>query len=211
MSANKKKRTAFKIQRRFMIELPGLGKAGAVERRPYPPGQHGNKRKKYSEYALQLEEKQKVMFHYGLHEKQLRRFVSLAKRTSDKNWVSTLIGLLELRLDNIVFRLGFAPSIPAAKQLISHGKVMVNGKKLDIRSAILKEGDRISLKEAAYNNQVYLQSRQAPRLPLADYLVKDEENGFDVGRIQSTPELGHLPFPFDEGLLTSYYSLKGGS
>lgn len=210
MKATKKKRTAFKIQRRLMTELPGLGKAGALERRPYPPGEHGNKRRKYSNYGLQLEEKQKVLFHYGVREKQMQRFVLRAKRSSQSNWVSTLIRLLELRADNIVFRLGFAPSIPAARQLVAHGKVLVNGKKVDIASAILKEGDEIRLKDDAYQNQVYLQAKQSPRLPLADYLVKEEKGGFETGRIQSLPDIGHIPFQFDEGQLTSYYSLKGG-
>lgn len=206
----KKKKTPFKIQRRLMTELPGLGKAGALERRPYPPGEHGNKRRKFSEYALQLEEKQKVLFHYGLREKQLRRFVHEAKRKADQNWVDRLIGDLELRLDNIVFRLGFAPSIPAAAQLVSHGKVLVNGKRLDIRSAILKEGDEIALKPKAYKNQVYQYAKQAPRLPLPDYLTTELKNGVDTGRIVARPGLGHIPFAFEPALVTSYYALKGG-
>jgi small subunit ribosomal protein S4 len=109
MSKDKSK-ARFRIQRRLGTELPGLGKAGALERRPYPPGEAGNKRKKFSNYALQLEEKQKVMFHYGLREKQLRRFIRDAKKgNATKNWISALAGLLELRLDNTVFRMGFAP------------------------------------------------------------------------------------------------------
>ncbi len=118
----KKLNPRFKIQRRLLTELPGLGKAGALERKPYPPGEQGLKRKKYSEYALQLEEKQKIRFHYGLRESQLGKNVQLAKRESSQDWVSYLIGLLERRLDNVVFRLGFAPSIAAASQLISHRK-----------------------------------------------------------------------------------------
>lgn len=210
MKARKKKKTMFKIQRRLMVELPGLGKAGALERRPYPPGEHGNKRRKFSEYALQLEEKQKVLFHYGVREGQLRRFIHEAKRKATSNWVDRLIGDLELRLDNLVFRLGFAPSIPAAKQLISHGKVLVNGKKATIRSMVIKEGAEISLKDDAYQNQVYLQAKQSPRLPLPDYLTKNEVGGKEVGKIIARPGLGHLPFTFDEGLLTSFYALKGG-
>ena len=206
----KKGRTQkFKLQRRLMTELPGLGKLGALERRPYPPGEHGLKRKKFSEYALQLEEKQKIRHHYGLNESQLRRFVKEAKRKSDANWMSQLIHLLELRCDNIVFRLGFAPSIPAASQLISHGKVFVNGKKLTIRSAILKVGDQVQLKESTYQNQVYLQAKNAPRLPLADYLHKEALGTLEVGKIISAPDFTHIPFAIDAGLVTSYYSLKG--
>lgn len=207
----KSKRTPrFKRQRRLMTELPGMGKAGALERRPYPPGEHGQKRRKFSEYALQLEEKQKVLYHYRVRESQLRRFVGIAQRTADQNWVSELIGLMELRIDNIVFRLGFAPSIAAASQLVSHGKVLVNGKKLTIRSAILRVGDQISLKKSAYENQVYLYSKQTPRLPLPDYLAKDSDGGTgEIGRITDRPNLGHLPFAFNDSLFTSYYNLKG--
>lgn len=210
MKATKKKKTPFKIQRRLMTELPGLGKAGALERRPYPPGEHGNKRRKFSEYALQLEEKQKVIFHYGLREKQLRRFIHTAKRKATSNWVDRLAGDLELRLDNVVFRVGFATSIPAARQLVTHGKVYVNGRKVNIGSQVLKEGDKISLKASAYENQVYLQAKQMPRLPLPDYLVREDEAGVDTGRIVARPNMGHIPFPFDSGLLTSFYALKGG-
>lgn len=192
-----------------MTELPGLGKAGALERRPYPPGEHGLKRRKYSEYALQLEEKQKILFHYGLRETQLRRFVREAKRTSDTNWVSTLANLLERRIDNIVFRLGFAVSIPAARQLVAHGKVLINGRKLDIRSALLKRGDRIELKPSAYQNQAYLLAKQSPRLPLPDYLEKTAQGEGEVGVLKDEPALGDIPFAFDPGLFTSYYSLKG--
>lgn len=192
-----------------MTELPGLGKAGALERRPYPPGEHGLKRRKYSEYALQLEEKQKILFHYGLRETQLRRFVREAKRTSDTNWVSTLANLLERRIDNIVFRLGFAVSIPAARQLVAHGKVLINGRKLDIRSALLKRGDRIELKPSAYQNQAYLLAKQSPRLPLPDYLEKTTQGEGEVGVLKDEPVLGDIPFAFDPGLFTSYYSLKG--
>lgn len=199
----------FKRQRRLLTELPGMGKAGAMERRPYPPGEHGQKRKKYSDYGLQLEEKQKILYHYGMREKQLRRFVELAKRKASTNWVSTLVGLLELRLDNVVFRLGFAQSIPAAKQLISHRKVLVNNKYLSIRSAILKPGDQISLKPAAYDNQVYLQAKQSPRLPLPNFLDKQEQSQGDIGKITDVPNLEHIPFPFEPAFFTGYYALKG--
>src|SRR5882672_1334376 len=122
MSKNVVSRTPrFKRQRRLGVELPGLGKSGALDRRPYPPGQHGNQKRKLSEYALRLEEKQKLIFHYGLREEQLRRFVRDSKRGKSTDWVDTLIGRLERRLDNLIFRLGFAPSIRSARQMILHG------------------------------------------------------------------------------------------
>lgn len=200
----------FKKQRRLLMELPGLGKAGAMDRRPYPPGQHGQKRKKYSEYGLQLEEKQRLRFHYGVREEQFRRLIKKAKSSQgESNWMESLVNILEKRLDNIIFRLGFAPSIPAAKQLISHGKVRVNGKKVDISSQVLRVGDRISLKEETYSNQVYLYSKDSPRLELPDFLVKEDVNGFVTGRLTDEPNLQAVPFMFDPSLVISYYSLRG--
>lgn len=211
--SNNKKKRRFKTQRRLMTELPGLGKAGALEKRPYPPGDHGQKRRKFSEYALQLEEKQKIRAHYGLRESQLKKFVTTAKaKAKATNWMSQLINLLEKRLDNVVFRLGFANSIAAASQLISHGKVLVNGKKATIRSIVLKKGDKVQLVPKAYENQVYLMAAQAPRLSLADYLTKTKEttNGIEmeIGTISDEPNFGHIPFELNEGLVTSYYSLN---
>lgn len=197
----------FKIQRRLMTELPGLGKAGALERRPYPPGEHGNKRKKFSEYALQLEEKQKIKFNYDLREEQLLRFIKEAKRIAQANWVDALVGLLERRLDNVVFRLGFAPSIRAARQLVSHRKVLVNGKIANIGSLVLDVGDRVELKPKAYENQVYLSAIESPRLPLASYLKLEKQTVGHTGMVSEVPNLSHLPFAFEPGLFVSYYSL----
>ena len=157
MAKTKRLKSSFKIQRRLMCELPGLGKPGAMDRRPYPPGQHGNTRRKFSDHSLQLIEKQKVLFHYGLREKQLRHFIKRAKKGSGSNWTQKTISLLESRLDNVLFRASFASSIAAAKQLCSHRKVLVNGKIVDIRSAILKPGDVVSLKDSCYQNQVFMQ------------------------------------------------------
>ncbi|KYG62075.1 30S ribosomal protein S4 [Bdellovibrio bacteriovorus] len=199
----------FKRQRRLLTELPGMGKSGALERRPYPPGQHGLQRRKYSEFALQLEEKQKIRFHYGLREEQFRRIIAKAQKSASTNWVEALVNLLEKRLDNVVFRLGFASSIPAAKQLISHGKVLVNGKKVNIASAIIKVGDKVRLKDEAYDNQVYLQAKQAPRLPLPTFMVKEEVAGKEEGRLTDEPNLEAVPFAFEPGLVIGYYSMRG--
>lgn len=200
----------FKRQRRLLTELPGMGKAGALERRPYPPGQHGLRRRKYSEFALQLEEKQKLRFHYGVREEQFRRLIGLAKKSTATNWVEVLVNLLEKRLDNVVFRLGFAPSIPAARQLVRHGKVRLNGRKVNIPSQILKVNDIVSLATETYTNQVYMQSQQAPRLPLADFLVKETNaNKEEVGRIVDEPKIEAIPFSFEPGLVIGYYSMRG--
>lgn len=198
----------FKLQRRLGTELPGLGKPGALERRPYPPGENGNKRRKYSDYALRLEEKQKIRVHYGLREEQLRRFIRNAKKGSATNWVKKLMGLLECRVDNLCFRLGFAPSIRSARQLVSHGHVMVNGKTVTVGSYVVPQGAKISISEKARTNQIVLRAQQAPRLEVPDYLRKETENGFDIGMVQAIPGTEHVPFQFDAGLFTEYYAAR---
>ena len=198
----------YKIQRRLGTELPGLGKSGALERRPYPPGENGNKRKKYSDFALRLEEKQKLRFHYGLKEEQLRRFIRDSKRGSGSNWVNKLVGRLETRIDNLVFRLGFAPSIRSARQLISHGHILVDDKKLTISSAVLKVGSTVKIAEKSKENQIYLHAKQSPRLELPEYLKKEEQNGVEVGTVQAVPGMEAIPFSFDSGLFTEYYAAR---
>ena len=202
------RKARFKTQRRLGIELPGLGKSGALERRPYPPGENGNKRKKYSDYALRLEEKQKLRYHYVLKERQLRRFIRNAKTGKSSHWLNKLISLLERRLDNVVFRLGFAPSIPAARQLITHGHVLVEDKKVDIPSFVLKENQAVSIREKSRKNQIVLQGLQNPRLEMPDYLRKEEKQGQIIGLVQAQPNVEHIPFAFNTGLFTEYYAAR---
>jgi small subunit ribosomal protein S4 len=208
MAKSTGKAPRYKIQRRLGSELPGLGKPGALERRPYPPGENGNKRRKYSDFALRLEEKQKVRTHYILREKQLRRFIRDAKRGSASNWVNKLVGLLERRLDNVVFRLGFAPSIRSARQLVSHGHVKVDGKKVNLGSFVVGQGSKISLTDKAKTNQVVLQAAKAPRLEVPDFLRKDTEGGEEIGVLHAVPGTEHVPFQFDSGLFTEYYAAR---
>ncbi len=198
----------YKIQRRLGMELPGLGKPGALERRPYPPGEKGNRRRKYSDFALHLEEKQKVRFHYELREEQLRHFIRRAKHGRGANWVSKLAGLLECRLDNVVFRLGYAPSIRSARQLISHGHLRVNGQKVNISSFICSVGDKVSIASKAKENQIVLQAQKSPRLEIPDFLRKEEDSGEEMGILQNTPGTEHIPFAFDAGLFTEYYAAR---
>ena len=206
--AKKDKRARFRIQRRLGVELPGLGKAGALERRPYPPGESGNKRKKYSDYALRLEEKQKIRLHYGLKEHQLRRFIRQAKTGKGSHWVSKLAGLLERRVDNVVFRLGLAPSIRSARQLVSHGHIMVDGEKLNIPSAVLQPGQKISLKDKSEKNQIVAGARQSPRMDVPDFLKKEEIKGKPAGSLVSIPGLEYIPFKCNTGLFTEYYAAR---
>lgn len=189
-----------------MTELPGLGKAGALERKPYPPGQHGQQRVKYSDYRLQLEEKQKIRVHYDLREEQLVRIVQAAKKKRATVWVDTLVNLLERRLQNILFRAGIAISQMSAGQMISHGQVLVNKKKVNIRSYVVKDGDVVELTPKGIKNQIFIQANTSPRLPLPDWLAKDvAENSVKI-RLQGQPTLESVPFPLDRSLFTSYYS-----
>ncbi len=198
----------FKLQRRLGVELPGLGKAGALARKPYPPGQHGNKRRKYSDYALRLEEKQKIRANYAISENQLRRFIGQAKMGQVTNWTAKLAGMLESRLDNVVFRLGLAPSILGARQLCTHGHVLVNGKKARTASMTLNVGDKVTLTAKGFGSQNFLQVKEAPRLELPDYLKREGSDTSIVGTVSAVPGLEHIPFPFDAGLFTEFYAAK---
>ncbi|WP_263383425.1 30S ribosomal protein S4 [Granulicella arctica] len=202
-------RTKWKMQRALGMELPGLGKPGALEKRNYPPGQHGQgTKKKLTQYGTQLREKQKLLFHYGLREEQLRRFVRNARSMNASNWIESLIGLLELRLDNIVFRLGFARSIASARQLVNHGHVMVNGRILTIGSAVLRSGSFVRLTEYAAGAMTEA-SRMAPRLPLPSYLQFAMEGSNDHGVIRMQPGPEHVPFEFNPRQVAEYYAKRG--
>ncbi|MEM9193204.1 MAG: 30S ribosomal protein S4 [Myxococcota bacterium] len=129
-------------------DLPGLSPKTIWDRRPYPPGQHGPNRRrgKFSDFKLQLLEKQKLRFNYGVTERQLTRLFRESQRRKG-NTGDTLLELLERRLDNVIFRAGFTVSIPSSRQLVCHGHVQVNGKKVDIPSYRLSVGDVVSFRE----------------------------------------------------------------
>ena len=198
-------RPRFKLQRALGLELPGLGKGGALARRPYAPGVHGNKRKKISDYAIRLKEKQKLLYHYGLREKQLVKYVQSAKRNRSRAWMDTLLETLERRLNNVVFRLNFAPSMPAASQMAVHGQVQVNGKKIDRSGYLVSQGDVITLTEKGYKNQAYKMSQETPRLTgvPACYDVEGEEKKRAV--MAQLPLPTDIPFEFNGQLVTEYY------
>lgn len=203
-------RRKFKIQRALGVELPGLGKPGALEKRNYPPGQHGKSRKsKPSEYAIQLKEKQKLLFHYGIREEQLRRFVRKAKSASPSNWIDSLIGLLERRLDNIVFRLGFARSMAAARQLVSHGHILVDGRRQTIGSMVLRVGEKVHLSEKAREMASIQTSRENPRLLLPSYLQFETEDATEFGKVLAVPGPEHVPFEFNKTQVAEYYAKRG--
>ena len=200
------KKSAFKIQRRLGVELPGLGKAGALERRPYGPGMHGMKRKKLSDFTIRLMEKQKVRFHYGIREGQLVNLVKKAKKDTSRAWVDTMVIMLESRIDNVVFRLNWAPSIPAARQMVSHGHIKLNGKKLTVGSAIVKPGDEITITDKGAKSGNYLQAKAKPRLSaIPAYLSTEKDGEKEKAKVMSEPLPEDIPFPFEKRLVIEYY------
>ncbi len=203
-------KTKFKIQRALGLELPGLGKEGALDKRNYPPGQHGQtRRNKPSEYALQLREKQKVMFHYGLREEQLRRFVRQSiSAAGGSNWIEQLLSLLERRLDNVVFRLGFARSMASARQLVSHGHVLLNNRAVNIGSMVLRVGDFVRLTNYAAG-QMTEAARTHPRLSLPSYLQFAMPDVNTHGRLLSLPGSVHVPFELNPKQVAEYYAQRG--
>ena len=179
---------------------------GIVEKRPNPPGEQGlrGRRGKKSEYGKRLEEKQKLRFRYNVMEKQMRRYV---KRAFNNRGVSghVLLQMLETRLDNTVYRLGFATTIWSARQLVNHGHVLINGKKVDIPSYELRVGDVVSVKEKMRQNPQLLEAlNYCPNSMIPPYLHADRDNF--SGTLTSLPAREDIPEKIDEQLIVEYYS-----
>ena len=157
-----------------------------IDREQPPPGMHGLRRSKTSEYGLRLREKQKLKRFYGLLENQFRRYYTLATR-SPENTGEQLLSILERRLDNVVHRLGFAMSRTAARQMVAHGHVLVNGKKCDIPSMLLKPGDQIKVKVRDRSLKLARESlqRMPPRIP--DFLEMTNPGEEPEGRMTRLP------------------------
>ncbi len=199
-------RSRFKVQRRLGVELPGLGKGGALERRPYGPGQHGMARKKLSDFTVRLMEKQKVVFNYGVREKQLVNYVKKAKRAKGQAWVDVLIIHLESRLDNVVFRLNWAPSTIAARQMVSHGHISVNGKKVNVPGFEVNPGDVIEISDKGARSGNYLQAKARPRISAVPACLLVEKSGEkEKGKMVAKPLPDDIPFEFEKRLVTEYY------
>jgi len=174
------------------------------ERRNYPPGQHGQRRGKFSDYGSQLREKQKVKRMYGLLEKQFRKCFRTAERKSGITGENFLI-LLERRLDNIVFRLGFAYSRNQSRQLISHNHILVNGKRVNIPSYIVKAGDMIEIREKSRKMPLINEAVEAvERLGVPSWLALEKENY--RGKVIAFPERKDLTMPVQEQLIVELYS-----
>lgn len=176
----------------------------AIERRNYPPGQHGQGRQKFSEYSIQLREKQKVKRMYGLLEKQFRRTFAEAARTKGITG-ETLLVLLERRLDNVAYRLGFASSRAEARTLVRHGHVLVNGKKVNIPSYTVRAGDVVSVAESSRQIGRVLSSMEgAQRRGVPDWAEVDRD-AFS-GKIKILPTRSDITMPINEKLIVELYS-----
>jgi small subunit ribosomal protein S4 len=187
---------------RRLGELPGLTRKSP--RRAYPPGQHGQARKKRSEYAVRLEEKQKLRFNYGLTERQLLRYVRKARRAAGSTG-QVLLQLLEMRLDNTVFRMGMAPTIPGARQLVNHGHVTVNGRVVDIPSYQCKAGEVIGIRDSDRSRKLLEQNLQFPGLAhLPTHLEFDKTKM--VGKVNGVVEREWIALQVNELLIVEYYS-----
>jgi small subunit ribosomal protein S4 len=198
-----------KIERRFGVSLNLKGErrlAGksALEKRPYGPGQHGQRRKKVSEYGLQLNEKQKAKFMYGLSEKQFRRLFADANR-QEGNTGENLISLLETRLDNVVYRMGFATTRRFARQLVTHGHILVDGKRVNIPSYRVKPGQKIEIREKSKNNvQVKRAIELTNQTGIAEWVDVDKDKLFGI--FTRVPERAEVEIPVEERLIVELYS-----
>lgn len=176
----------------------------AVERRNYPPGQHGQGRSKFSDFGLQLREKQKIRRMYGLMEKQFKTYFKEADRQKGVTGTNFLI-LLERRLDNTVYRLGFANSRDQARQLVRHNHLLVNGKKVNIPSYLLRPGDRITVEEKSRPIPSINDAMEAmPRRGLAAWLELDKAKY--EGTFKAFPTREEMNLPVQEQLVVEFYS-----
>ncbi len=198
-----------KIERRVGVSLGLKGErrlAGksSLDKRPYPPGQHGQRRAKISEYGLQLKEKQKAKFMYGISEKQFRRLFKEANAQAG-NTGENLIKLLERRLDNVVYRMGFATTRRFARQLVTHGHILVDGKKVNIPSYRVKAGQKIEIREKSKNNpQIQRAIELTAQTGIAPWVDVDKDKVFGI--FTRIPEREEVKIPIEERMIVEFYS-----
>lgn len=193
-----------KISRRFSTPLFGSSKA--LERRNYPPGPHGLRagRRKKSDYAVMLGEKQKLRFQYGVMEKQFRAYYAEATRRRGVTG-EILLQLLEIRLDNVCYRLGLGNTRAAARQFVNHGHILVNGKKVDIASYCCKPGDTIEVATSASSQQLALRMLDLTQsVPLVEWLTLDRDS--IKGTVTRVPNRDEIDPMVNEQLVVEYYS-----
>lgn len=190
--------------RAFGVVLPGLT-TKRVLNRPFPPGQHGMRRRgKESDYRLRIVEKQKLRYHYGIMERQFRRYVEKATRRKGPTG-QILIALLESRLDNVVWRLGLAPTIPAARQLVVHGHIQVDGRRVDRPSYQVKPGQVISVKEKSRQKPFIQEQVEASAAQVRPSFLEFDAAKVE-GRMTAEPALTDLPFEVNPQAVIEFYS-----
>jgi small subunit ribosomal protein S4 len=192
--------SSWKVSRRLNYSISETGKE--LIKRKYAPGQHGAKRTKLKEYGIQLQEKQRVRFTYGVSEKQFYKTFVEASKMAGKNGVNFL-KLLECRLDNLVYRLGFASTRAQARQLVNHGHIVVDGKKVDIPSYRCKPGQTIAMKETS-KNLVVVKAALEAKLVRPEYVAYDENK--QVGTFVRIPERNEFLTDINEQLIVEFYN-----
>ena len=177
----------------------------AFDRRPYPPGQHGQARIKMSEYGVRLREKQKVRRIYGLVERQFQRYYFDATRRKGRTG-EEMLGLLESRLDNVVHRMGFAATRSEARQIVKHNHILVNGKRVNIPSYLLKAGDKVEVREASRALKLIVASlAQVEKRPMMSWIELDKNNFVGTFKGKPVREEMNEP-PIREQYVVEYYS-----
>lgn len=194
---------AWKRSRRLGISLTETGKE--IAKRAFPPGQHGNSRHKISEYGLQLQEKQKLRFMYGMNERQFATLFNRAAKMEGKHGENFMI-LLETRLDNLVYRLGFASTRRQARQLVTHGHVTVDGQRVDIPSYLVQPEQVIGLREKSQDLAIVKESLESVVSRL-DFVSFDDNA--KEGKMTRLPERSELNAEIDEALVVEYYNKLG--
>ena len=195
-----------KLVRKFGVNVFGNPKYDRLlNRKPYAPGQHGQtRRRRLSNYGVQLQEKQKIKFMYGLLEKQFKNYFTKAEKMSGETGTN-LLQLLESRLDNIVYRISFAPTRPAARQLVNHGHFLVNDKRVDIPSYILKSGDKIQVREKSKKMDIILDSMKRIKGDI-DLPWLELDKGKMQGSFLGMPERDQIDQTIKEQLVVELYS-----
>jgi small subunit ribosomal protein S4 len=201
----KRAESKFKIDRRMQVNMWGRAKS-PINKREYGPGQHGQRRKKPTDYGVQLMAKQKLKGYYGnVSERQFRRYYDEAmRRKGDSS--QNLIGILESRIDAIIYRMKFVPTVFAARQMVSHGHVKINGKRITVASYLVKVGDQIELRQKARDMAVTKDAIESPERDVPEYIDVDHKKY--TGSLKRIPGLTDVPYPvqMEPNLVIEFYS-----
>ncbi len=201
----KRTESKYKIDRRLQVNLWGRAKS-PINKREYGPGQHGQRRKKPSDYGVQLMAKQKLKGYYGnISERQFRKYYAEALRRKGDN-SENLIGILESRLDAIVYRMKFVPTVFAARQFVSHGHVSVNGQRVTVPSYMIKVGDKIEVRTKSKQLATLKEASESAERDVPEYI--DVDHSKYAGELKRVPGLKDVPYPvqMEPNLVIEFYS-----